>query len=377
MYVRPGSLFKLPLRSHLNVRKTNNTQGTPKIQFASAREWVAVARTCPEYSFQQSPAYSLELAKLRRASCEFVYVRHTQDDDRIIGAASVRVRAVTFPGAGLAYIGAGPLLIQGFGDPDGPLALESFISAATAEYVNRRQLSLRIALPAVDTHVSSYVADVFLSQGFGLARSSRGYRTFLINLARSSEEIRASLSHKWRNQLNSALRRPISIELTSKAGAIARFAPLLDETSRRKGFTSELGASFFDRVQRLADDEERMLVAIAVADGHDVAGVVVSLLGETAVYVLGATTADGMKSKAAYALHWQVMQTAREIGCRWYDLGGINPETNPGVYHFKSGFGGSDVVTPGPFEVRPSGVAGLVSRVVDESYARLKQWRFS
>jgi hypothetical protein len=33
----------------------------------------------------------------------------------------------------------------------------------------------------------------------------------------------------------------------------------------------------------------------------------------------------------------------KERGVRWYDLGGIDPEGNPGVYHFKKGFSGMDV----------------------------------
>ena len=39
---------------------------------------------------------------------------------------------------------------------------------------------------------------------------------------------------------------------------------------------------------------------------------------------------------------------------RYYDLGGIDPEGNPGVYHFKSGLGGREVTAPGPFEAAPS-----------------------
>ena len=150
---------------------------------------------------------------------------------------------------------------------------------------------------------------------------------------------------------------------------------MLEETQNRKGFTTELGASFYDRVQQQASTEDRMLVAIAVEDGKDVAGVVVSLLGNTAVYVLGATTIDGMRSKAAYVLHWGVMDTARQAGYQWYDLGGIDPKGNPGVYHFKSGFGGADVVMPGPFEIYPSGFAGLMSRAAETSYTALKRLR--
>jgi hypothetical protein len=42
------------------------------------------------------------------------------------------------------------------------------------------------------------------------------------------------------------------------------------------------------------------------------------------------------------------MQWLKENGVRWYDLGGIDPDQNPGVYHFKKGMSGLDVVHINP-----------------------------
>jgi lipid II:glycine glycyltransferase (peptidoglycan interpeptide bridge formation enzyme) len=216
---------------------------------------------------------------------------------------------------------------------------------------------------------------MFTAADFRVATNGTAYRSILVDLRPSMAEIRATLDRKWRNQLTGALRGNVLVELSQGATAVARFAPLLEETRRRKGFRTDLDASFYDRVQRNAETDERLLVAIAQDDGADVAGVVASVVGETAVYILGASTASSLKSKAAYVLHWQVMHAARSAGCCWYDLGGIDREKNPGVYHFKSGFGGHEILLPGPFEVRPAGFAGFISRMIDASYTRLKRWR--
>jgi lipid II:glycine glycyltransferase (peptidoglycan interpeptide bridge formation enzyme) len=61
-----------------------------------------------------------------------------------------------------------------------------------------------------------------------------------------------------------------------------------------------------------------------------------------------------MKAKGSYLLQWRMMQWLRQRGCRWYDLGGINPQRNPGVYHFKSGFGGQEVLQCGCLEASRS-----------------------
>ncbi len=38
----------------------------------------------------------------------------------------------------------------------------------------------------------------------------------------------------------------------------------------------------------------------------------------------------------------------KENGVHWYDLGGIDPEHNPGVFHFKKGAVGNGRYTNGP-----------------------------
>ena len=65
------------------------------------------------------------------------------------------------------------------------------------------------------------------------------------------------------------------------------------------------------------------------------AGLVASAMGDSAIYLLGATSDDGLNAKGAYLLQWTLIQWLKENGFKWYDLGGIDPEGNPGVYSFK------------------------------------------
>jgi lipid II:glycine glycyltransferase (peptidoglycan interpeptide bridge formation enzyme) len=81
-----------------------------------------------------------------------------------------------------------------------------------------------------------------------------------------------------------------------------------------------------------------------------VAGHIGAYHGDTAVYLLGAANEAGLKSNASYLLQWRVIEYAKERGCNWYDLGGIDPEGNPDVYRFKMRIGGIDVCAPGPYE---------------------------
>jgi lipid II:glycine glycyltransferase (peptidoglycan interpeptide bridge formation enzyme) len=70
-----------------------------------------------------------------------------------------------------------------------------------------------------------------------------------------------------------------------------------------------------------------------------------------------------MATKGSYLNQWWMMGELKARGCRWYDLGGINPDTNPGVYHFKSGMGGEDVTQLGQFELCRDALSGWAVRL--------------
>jgi lipid II:glycine glycyltransferase (peptidoglycan interpeptide bridge formation enzyme) len=104
-----------------------------------------------------------------------------------------------------------------------------------------------------------------------------------------------------------------------------------------------------------------------------VAGHVASFLGDTCVYLLGATSEEGLRTKAAYLLQWRVIQAAHEKGFKWYDLGGIDPEANPGVHHFKRGLGAQEITAPGPLEYPAAGWRRAAVHGSEQVYRRLRR----
>jgi ribosomal protein S18 acetylase RimI-like enzyme len=53
---------------------------------------------------------------------------------------------------------------------------------------------------------------------------------------------------------------------------------------------------------------------------------------------------------------------------RYYDLGGIDPAGNVGVYNFKKGLRGLDLSAPGPFEMVPSILKGALTHGAEDLY---------
>jgi hypothetical protein len=83
------------------------------------------------------------------------------------------------------------------------------------------------------------------------------------------------------------------------------------------------------------------------------AAALVGIAARRGYYVLGGSTPEGYRSRAAVWLHWRIMAWLGERGCRAYNLGGTpaasaHPDDpGHGLFRFKSAFGGDLVPSQG------------------------------
>jgi lipid II:glycine glycyltransferase (peptidoglycan interpeptide bridge formation enzyme) len=131
---------------------------------------------------------------------------------------------------------------------------------------------------------------------------------------------------------------------------------------KRKAFETTVDVEEFGRLQEDLPKSHRMRILICEQDGVPVAGLVASAMGDSAIYLLGATSDDGLNAKGAYLQQWTLIQWLKENGFRSYDLGGIDPEGNPGVYSFKRGLSGTDVLQLTPLVACNSVVSSAIVR---------------
>ena len=165
----------------------------------------------------------------------------------------------------------------------------------------------------------------------------------MLDLSPSSEELRKKLNPKWRNKLSGAERNDLRIIEGDSAGEYDIFCRLYAQMWERKRFETTVSIEEFRRIQGHLPANQRMRIMICEHKEQPVAGLVCSAIGDSAIYLLGATSEDGMKLKAAYLLQWAMIRSLKDRCVRYYDLGGIDPIANPGVHHFKSGFNGADM----------------------------------
>jgi hypothetical protein len=284
---------------------------------------------------------------------------------KIFAAAQIRIVRLPLLPAGVAYLRWGPLCHRK-GEELDSITVVAMVASLQAEYSQRRGLTLQIIPNAcVGDSRGDFFAAALSQADLRPDATTDPYRTVRVALSPAVELLRKRLDQKWRNQLNRSEKNGLGLQIKNSVEAYREFARLYEDMWARKQFKSSVDPAEFGRIQAALSAGQEMQTFIAYKDGAAVAALVVSLHGDTGIYLLGATNEQGRELKAAYFLQWQAMLWLKEHGAIGYDLGGIDAQANPGGYHFKSGFGGAEVTQltlhhcDGSFLSR--GVAGIAA----------------
>jgi lipid II:glycine glycyltransferase (peptidoglycan interpeptide bridge formation enzyme) len=161
-----------------------------------------------------------------------------------------------------------------------------------------------------------------------------------MDIACDLDDIRKGFDRKWRNQLTKAEKAGLTITSGSSLELIDEFALVYQEMLQRKQFVPSADLQRHRSIQTLLPPDLQMGIVLARHEGRPCAGAIYSALGDTAVYLFGATNDSGMRTCGSYLVQWEVLKLLKERATTYYDLHGINPEANPGTYHFKQGLAG-------------------------------------
>lgn len=336
------------------------------IEPVSREQWHDLARRFLDHNYQQTWAYAQALAERRHAKCDQVVVTANGD---LLGLVSVRVRRLPVVGGGIAYVAGGPLTRTGRSDDVDRLT--QCLNVLRAEYVQRRGLVLRVLAPLGSPAWNARAAESFAQTKFAPTDRSRRYRTFLLDLDRPLDEVRAGFSKYWRRNLRRAEQKRFIIRTGTTAHFFEEICRLYQRLQGRKQFRADLDAGFYASLQLQLGNGERFDALIVEHDRQPVAGLVISMLGDTCIPLVLATDESGLRNYAAYSLQWHSIVMAHDRGLRYYDLGGIDAEGNAGVYNFKKGLRGVELCAPGPFESSPSGVIAFITSGAEQIYKRL------
>jgi lipid II:glycine glycyltransferase (peptidoglycan interpeptide bridge formation enzyme) len=312
------------------------------------REWEQYAGCFADYSIYQTWAYQQVRAEMAGQKVSRVVVK--DPSNTVVTICHVRVKRVKGLGLKIGYVQQGPLMQA----VDGRITCSAEALKALCEaYVGARVHVLRLVPNVRDDQTEQDVSAMLRFCGFESVSWVARYRTLILPLEGSEKEVRRRLDRNFRRNLRKAERAGIEIRECRGGKFCQILRDLYGVMVNRKGFVASNPDEFIKPQLRLSPAEKLNFVA-AYCDGEPVSVHVGSNLGTTGVALLAATDEKGLACGASYLVWWKACVAAKNAGMKQYDLGGIDPEKDPGCYQFKSHISRQESVSIGAFEAYSS-----------------------
>src|SRR5262249_46525816 len=144
----------------------------------------------------------------------------------------------------------------------------------------------------------------------------------------------------WKASLKKAKTAGVTVELGTQDELLNEINGEYRKLLIRNHYESPVRPAFLEMFQKLASSDHKLLCLVARFDGKSQGGILIARYGDTCEYLVGAVSTQGRELSAGQLLLWNSVIHAKEMGYRWFDLGGTDPANTPkGILYFKQGLG--------------------------------------
>jgi len=322
------------------MKNINNV--TYEIITKANTEWDTVLENFKDANLYQTYAYN-KYSIGGENSEQFVL----KIDNKIVAATLVRVKTLSIIERGIAYVRWGTMW-RAENENDNLEILKLSLKYLHKEYVAKRKLYLRIAPYIYHTESKKY-NEIFLEEDFSLVENKQKYRTFLLDLKPSLDEIKKNFVKDWRRRIRKGFESNLEIVQGTNDELYKTFLQLYDESHSRKNFKEYVNVNDFREIQKSLSENLKMNILICKHENEPIAAFVIAGIGKIGLALLAGSNHKGLKMNGAVMLHWKTIEWLKETGHTHYDFGGIDPDNNPSVYKFKKGSGAKDINFIGEF----------------------------
>jgi hypothetical protein len=268
------------------------------------------------------------------------------DNGVLIGLARIETRHAPFVGK-IAWI------------PKGPVFVDNDVGEAVASL--RAELKYRGFIACISDR---YVPSDHESAGQP--------QTIWLDLTMGLDALSKGLDSQWRYGARRALREGLMVRTTTVQTDVSAFFQLCNTLSETKGFPLPGSEALMQELIRTSSSTSAvsMMLYVGETNGVIAGGALVARCGQHLHYLWGASDRRFNNLRVNEAVHWQIIQDGVESGMTRYDLEGIDPAGNPGVYEFKRKMGGHEITLHG-IEANPLTLVGRVAVAVGRHLGRV------
>ncbi len=261
----------------------------------------------------------------------------------------------------------GSVVVWVAGGPIGKIdSVSSNFVNIVKQTVSARFLYIRIAVMR-QTDVAS--SNALITAGWRRSSVIIGTKSSLVHSLDAEESTRRSrCSSNWKRNLKRSAQNEGSTYIwkSPDAKSISDAYAQMDEFKGVKGVSLARSSDDLQSVINAFGDS-LILVRSDDKDGAPLAIRGALLFNETAWDFIAVTTPAGRKKYASHAVFWALAEQCFQLGIKQFDLGGIDPINNRGVYDFKKGTGTMQVDYLGEWETSsPLWFRGIASRLISQ-----------
>ena len=236
------------------------------------------------------------------------------------------------------------------GGPIGDLGTVSskFVGLLKA-HLNTKLIYVRIAVMRPFDDVTSRQ---LTSYKWNKSATTIGTKSSLVHLLDTEESIRLTrCSTNWKRNLKRSTKtqsypyvwhKPDSTSLSSAYQEMNDYKQIEGVSLNRSAQDLQSAIDVFG--------DKLILVRSDDVDGNALAIRGAICFGDTAWDYIAITTPAGRKTYASYAVFWALAESCFQLGMHRFDLGGIDPINNRGVYDFKKGTGTTQIDYEGEWD---------------------------
>ncbi|MHB1128771.1 MAG: lipid II:glycine glycyltransferase FemX [Ilumatobacteraceae bacterium] len=190
-------------------------------------------------------------------------------------------------------------------------------------------------------------------------------KTLIYDIYPSITQRRNKLSKNWARNLSRGEQRKLTVSewVNPTAHEIASLTNEMNEYKNLRTKRQDLDQITESLLRNFGNDI--LMVKCSNKDGDLLALRGAIKLGHKAFDMFAAATPAGRKEYASNLCFWKLIELCERDGITHYDLSGVDPEGNPGVYNFKKGIGATDFTYLGEWSYsRPRLVRTVISRMI-------------
>lgn len=157
-------------------------------------------------------------------------------------------------------------------------------------------------------------------------------QTVIIDLAKSEDELLASMSQSGRQGIRKAIKYKVAVKELSHDQALEnfnkKFYPILSETASRGGFGIHPAKLYLSMIACLPKQSR---LYGAYYQNEVVAWAITTEYRGNALYYYGASNQAARESHAPYLLHWEIIKAMKTRSNKTYDFMGIAGKNYPSL----------------------------------------------